>query len=225
MKIKLMVIMILTFIAAQSALSNNMDEKINDLEGKLKSDSDNIEILSELTILYHNYLAGERNPDYMKRAEELFEKLIRLDPKNSEAFAYSGSLLTIKGRDAWMPWNKLKHVEEGLDNLDKGVKCDSQNMTVRLIRANNNLSLPSFFNRIDTSIVDFNYVIKKYKNTNDENIKRLPNLYFKLARAYKKKGNIDKTTEVWNKICEDYPQSEEAKESKQYLFEMKEEND
>jgi hypothetical protein len=35
--------------------------------------------------------------------------------------AYLGSALTLKGKAAWMPWNKLKFTDQGLDQLDQAL--------------------------------------------------------------------------------------------------------
>lgn len=35
--------------------------------------------------------------------------------------AYIGSALTLKGKAAWMPWNKLRYPEQGLDQLDQAL--------------------------------------------------------------------------------------------------------
>lgn len=34
---------------------------------------------------------------------------------------YLGSAYTLKGKAAWMPWNKLKLAEQGLDQIDQGL--------------------------------------------------------------------------------------------------------
>lgn len=37
--------------------------------------------------------------------------------------AYLGSAQTLQGKAAWMPWNKLKFVEQGLDSIDQGLSA------------------------------------------------------------------------------------------------------
>lgn len=36
--------------------------------------------------------------------------------------AYLGAAQAMQGRDAWMPWNKIKATERGLDTLDKALR-------------------------------------------------------------------------------------------------------
>jgi hypothetical protein len=35
--------------------------------------------------------------------------------------AYLGSALTLKGKAAWMPWNKMKFTDQGLDSIDQAL--------------------------------------------------------------------------------------------------------
>ena len=36
--------------------------------------------------------------------------------------AYMGAAQTLQGRDAWMPWTKMKATERGLDTIDKALR-------------------------------------------------------------------------------------------------------
>ena len=55
-------------------------------------------------------------------AAEQFKQLSAADPGNPLYSAYYGSTFTLKARDAWAPWNKLKLGEQGLDLIDKSLK-------------------------------------------------------------------------------------------------------
>lgn len=88
-----------------------------------------------------------------------FEQLTASDPQNPVLLAYYGSAQALVGREAWMPWNKMKFVEKGLDNVDRSLKMlapehDQQRLRgvpvsveTRLVAARLFLSLPKFFNR------------------------------------------------------------------------------
>ncbi|MBI3372545.1 MAG: hypothetical protein HY017_12445 [Betaproteobacteria bacterium] len=51
-----------------------------------------------------------------------FEALARAEPRNPVYAAYLGSALSLRARDAWMPWNKLKYTEQGLDHIDRALE-------------------------------------------------------------------------------------------------------
>lgn len=57
-----------------------------------------------------------------ERAAEQFKALTEQEPGSPLFLAYYGSTFTIKSRDAYMPWNKLKLGEQGLDIIDKALR-------------------------------------------------------------------------------------------------------
>lgn len=61
--------------------------------------------------------AGEVDP-----AIAAFEALVRAEPRNPVYAAYLGSALSMRARDAWMPWNKLRYTEQGLDHIDRALE-------------------------------------------------------------------------------------------------------
>jgi|GEM_PF-305790 len=71
---------------------------------------------------YETFLRA-RNGDnsQIEPAIAAFEKLLREAPQQPLYAAYLGSALALKGRAAWMPWNKLKYPEQGLDRLDQAL--------------------------------------------------------------------------------------------------------
>jgi hypothetical protein len=83
-----------------------------------------------------------------------FDALARAEPQQPAYAAYLGSALTLKAREAWMPWNKLKYSEQGLDHIDQALAAlrpqhDSQllrgvpvSMETRLVAASTFLALP-----------------------------------------------------------------------------------
>ncbi len=83
-----------------------------------------------------------------------FDALARAEPQQPAYAAYLGSALTLKAREAWMPWNKLKYSERGLDHIDRALAAlkpqhDSQllrgvpvSLETRLVAASTFLALP-----------------------------------------------------------------------------------
>ncbi len=50
-----------------------------------------------------------------------FETLARAEPAQPLYAAYLGSAISLKAREAWMPWNKMKYSEQGLDHIDQAL--------------------------------------------------------------------------------------------------------
>ena len=97
------------------------------------------------------------------RAHALFEKLLAEQPEHPLYLAYLGSSHALKGRAAWMPWNKLKYVEQGLDFIDKGLaqltpehdrmllRATPVSIETRLVAISTFLGIPGFFHRFDSA--------------------------------------------------------------------------
>ncbi len=92
-------------------------------------------------------------------AIESFGKLAGAQPGNPLFLAYQGAGIALQGRDAMMPWNKLKFAEQGADMVEKALALlaaehDSlllngtpASIETRLVAANTLLALPEFMNR------------------------------------------------------------------------------
>jgi hypothetical protein len=57
----------------------------------------------------------------LPKASAAFKQLLNQEPGNPLFLAYYGSTYALQAREAWMPWNKLKLAEQGLDLIDKGL--------------------------------------------------------------------------------------------------------
>jgi len=135
-------------------------EQIKQLEGYLKTSPENTQILKKLGIIYHR-LAEKGDKKAVKQAESLFKKLLQLEPKNAEVLSWYGSILTMKGRDAWLPFFKIKYVNDGLKEMDKAVKLAPNNITVRMVRAETCLALPeNIFRQTEIAVADLEYLLR-----------------------------------------------------------------
>lgn len=60
-----------------------------------------------------------------RKTEQVFSQLSHLLEQEKEApltLVYLGSAETLMGRDAFLPWNKIKYVEQGVGKIDKGIR-------------------------------------------------------------------------------------------------------
>lgn len=213
----ILLVLLTTLLFAQTG---DLQSYIPQLERQLTGTSKDIPTLIKLGVLCHKIVQKQKNDAFLKKGEQYLKQVLKYDDKNALALIWLGSLTTIKGRDAWMPWNKLKYVEEGTKLMDKAVRYQPNSLSVRFIRASNNSSLPGFFNRIDTAIVDYQYIIKKVEATDSlQHIYSLPELYMSLAQAYRLKGETDKSIALWEKVHTRFPDSAEASNAEKNLKE------
>ena len=75
------------------------------------------EVFLNAEATFERGVRGSENDNESASAQ--FRQLSEADAENPLFLAYYGSTITIKARDAWMPWKKLKLGDQGLDLIDK----------------------------------------------------------------------------------------------------------
>lgn len=92
-------------------------------------------------------------------AIDAFEKLSAGNPGNPVYLAYQGAGIAMRGRDAMMPWDKMKYAEKGADMVQKAVTLlapehdtllldgSPASILTRMVAANTLLALPEFMHR------------------------------------------------------------------------------
>lgn len=88
-----------------------------------------------------------------------FAALAAAHPAHPLLAAYEGAATTLKGRDALMPWDKMKYAEKGANAIEKALAQltpehdealftgTPESIEIRLVAANTLLALPDFMNR------------------------------------------------------------------------------
>ncbi len=61
---------------------------------------------------------GKREP---RDAAGQFDALLEREPANPLFAAYHAAAVVMQARDAWMPWNKMKYLEDGLADTDRAL--------------------------------------------------------------------------------------------------------
>lgn len=107
----------------------------------------------------HFMAAVEGKSNAADSAIEAFHVLATRQPEHPLLMAYEGAAYTLKGRDASMPWDKMKYTEKGADLLEKAVALLTpahdealfngmpESLEVRIVAVNTLMSLPEFMNR------------------------------------------------------------------------------
>ena len=88
-----------------------------------------------------------------------FRQLAAAHPGHPLLAAYAGCATSLAGRDALMPWNKMKYSEDGADAIEKALaqltaahdealfQGTPESVETRMVAATTLLSLPDFMNR------------------------------------------------------------------------------
>lgn len=75
---------------------------------------------SEAIIAQYN-MAAEGDEDKVELVYQQLDEQIKSDGADPLSLVYLGSTQTLMGRDAFMPWNKMKYTEQGLATISKGL--------------------------------------------------------------------------------------------------------
>lgn len=70
--------------------------------------------------VFERGLRGSKDDN--ENAAAQFKRLTEQEPGNPLFMAYYGATSAIKAQDAWMPWTKIKFVDQGLELVDKALK-------------------------------------------------------------------------------------------------------
>jgi tetratricopeptide (TPR) repeat protein len=119
---------------------------------KFSQDVKSSEDFLALGIAYHNLALIKEDLETSTKAVELLKKAGEFyegqyNKKNPLILIYLGSSYTLLGRDSKKIAQKVSNVNTGLAFIDKAVSLDSNNITLRIIRASNSLELPEMFGR------------------------------------------------------------------------------
>jgi tetratricopeptide (TPR) repeat protein len=190
-----------------TGISRTQDD-VKSLEGVLAQKPNDFETLMKLGKIYHDQgVAG--NDDAVDKGFACFDKVLQIDPSNAVALVYRGSLWTLRARDAWWPFTKMKDVDKGVDEMDKAVDLAPDNVSVRLVRGINSVNLPSMFHRLPIALKDFEYLMNNAKFAS-LNSHLQSTIYCWAGIAYDNDGQAVKAKELLLKAISADPNSDTA---------------
>lgn len=192
-------------------------DRLAALQAELAANPTNTTVLFELGDLCHDEGVKD-NRSAVKLAEQYFTKLQQLDPTNALARAMYGSTLTMKGRDAFWPPNRLKYVRDGIKEMDAAVAMAPNNVKVRFTRANNNFYMPKWLGREEIVERDFAWLwtqVQAKPAAVETPIKQ--QVALSQGIILKRHGQLSQAVQVWQQGLQFDPQSDIGKDIKQQL--------
>lgn len=221
MKTAIPIIMIIS-ISLLFRSSGNLPAQIPQWENQLKSDPTNTELLLQLGKAYHDLAGENEDKAAAKKAEKYLLKLLAIEPGNAPAIVYYGSVLTMKAREAFFPWDKMKYMKKGFAKMDSAVALDPGEPEVRLIRAINSTSVPKMFHRLNMALSDFNYIEGLEQEKLDEMTNKfwLP-YYFYFGLALEKDEQLEPAREKFAQVIELDSTADLANKARQQLEKIK----
>lgn len=116
------------------------------------------------------------------------------------SLAYEGALTTLRGKHAFWPHSKLRHVRSGLSQLDRAVERDPASARIRYLRLMSGYYLPGIFGRGDEVRADFTALVRLLPAAAAEFPRRL---YEEICRFVLANGGLEETeAEVLRRVLE-----------------------
>lgn len=158
------------------------------------------------------------NKKETSNAIDQFEALVKQHPDNPLYLAYLGSAHTLKARDAWMPWTRLRYVERGLDEIDQSLSMLNEthdtvfirnsilSIETRLVAINTFSQVPGFLNRLDMAadVSQQTFTLEAYNSAPKIVQGRL---HLVAAEIAEKQENVEKQAEHLNQAISLLPES------------------
>ena len=184
---------------------NRMDdpeltEKIVEFQKRLDQNPDDYEMLTALGIAYH-IKAKKDAKEYAPKAVDMLTRAYKMNKKDYETLCYLGSATAMMAQTTGDPMKKGSYANKGIAMMDKAIRKAPDNISVRLTRSFNSKNLPSFLNRGDIAIEDFEYLAGLIEKSPDISWPTMKIVYTNLAELYKKDGEKDKA-EKYEKLAE-----------------------
>jgi cytochrome c-type biogenesis protein CcmH/NrfG len=177
-----------------------LSEKISGFQKGLDQNPSDYEALKALGIAYH-IKARKDAKEYAPRAVEFLSRAYEINKKDKETMCYLGSATTMMAKTTWNPMRKMSYVNKGAGLMDKAVKRDPDNVSVRMTRALNSKSLPSFLNRGDIALEDFEHLAGLIEKNSGDLTSIKKKVYSNLAELYIKAGDQARA-EKFRKLAE-----------------------
>ena len=165
-----------------------LSEKISEFQEKLNQNPADYEMLKAIGIAFH-LKAKKDVKKYAPKAVEFLTRAHESNTKDYETMCYLGSATTMMARTTWNPIKKMSYVNKGTGFMDKAVRRDPDNVSVRLTRAFNSKNLPSFLERGHIALEDFEYLAGLIEKNPDVSQTIKKTVYSNLAELYGKAGD------------------------------------
>lgn len=165
-----------------------MVKKITKLQEHFNRNPADYEVLKELSVIYHD-MALKDTKTYAKKAVNSLEEAQKIKPEDNVTLCYLGSAYTLMAKESWNPVSKSNYVDKGIECMDKAVKKDPDNITIRMTRGLNSKGLPGFLNRRQVAYEDFEHLADLFEKGLNAPSSLKNTVYKSLSGLYKEDGD------------------------------------
>ena len=208
---------VLLRVAGSASAAETFKQQLAELETKLAAEPTNTKVLFRLGDLCYDEGARD-NASAVELSEKYFKQLLAIEPTNAFATALLGSVLTMRGRDAFWPKTRLDYVKKGNKMMDVAVQLAPEDPDVRLVRALNGFHMPKFMERDEIARTDFTWLWQRVETKSEglnDDLKQNAALFY--GRILKNQKKTKEAIGVWNKGIAFNPDTDLAREIRQQL--------
>jgi tetratricopeptide (TPR) repeat protein len=198
--------LIISPIAAHSATRGSAAEISRALNAH-KRDPGNAVALTDLGSQFALRASEQGFPTDVEDARNYLRMSLKMDPNNAQTVAWLGALRCIEAKVR----QTKGYVKDGLNQLDHAVEMSPDDIVVRLVRGSVAIEVPRDFGRLDTGIADLEIVLAAYEREPAVLSSRridATELFLKLGKGYRAKGNMENAKQMWGKAAEGHPGKE-----------------
>jgi tetratricopeptide (TPR) repeat protein len=170
---------------------SELAEKVAEFKKKLDHNPDEYETLKALGIAYH-IMATQDAQTYAPLAVKPLSKILKKNETDYVTLCYLGSATTLMAKTTSNLMEKGSYTNRGIALMDKAVRKEPDNVTIRLARAYNSKSLPDFLERRSVAIEDFEHIAEMIGKAPSSLSSIKKEVYLNLAEFYEKGGDKEK---------------------------------
>jgi tetratricopeptide (TPR) repeat protein len=170
---------------------NTLKARAAELQQRLNQNPSDYDALRSLGIVYYA-AALKDSKSYANKAIQYLERAYPKRPEDAEVLCCLGSTYTLLAKDSSDLSSMTSNTNKGIGFMDKAIRMDPNNISVRLIRANNSKNLPKFLNRRSVAYEDFEYLTGLFEKKPGVSPSLKASVYRNLAALYKEDGDSAK---------------------------------
>jgi tetratricopeptide (TPR) repeat protein len=170
---------------------NALKARAAELQQRLDQNPSDDDALRNLGIVYYA-AALKDSKAFAKKAIQFLDQAYQKKPEDAEVLCYLGTTYTLLAKDASDLSSMTSNTNKGIGFMDKAVRMDPDNISVRMIRANNSKYLPKFLNRRPVAYEDFEHLANLFEKKPDVSPSLKAYVYQNLADLYKEDGDAAK---------------------------------
>jgi tetratricopeptide (TPR) repeat protein len=170
---------------------NALKAQAAELQQRLDQNPSDVNALKNLGIIYYA-AALKDSKAYAKKALQYLDQTYQKKPEDAEVLCYLGTTYTLLAKDASDLASITSNTNKGIGFMDKAVRMDPDNISVRMIRANNSKYLPKFLNRRPVAYEDFEHLASLFEKKPSVSPSLKVYVYQNLAVLYKEDGDAAK---------------------------------